>query len=149
MAVTSLREKIAVDIVSALENNTIDSTRSLQIKKVTREPVIIEDLAATAMPLVFVESANETREPMAMGGQRMGTIEFVLHLYVKGSTRDSDRNVLLEIIESALTVDTKRNGNALDTQVTDVELITNGESAPYASLAVTVECSYCYFRGSP
>ncbi len=147
MALISRREKIAANIVSTLETTTADDTRPLTIRKVVREPVVVEDLAVTAMPLVFVESADEERDTNAMGGSQISTIEFILHLYIKGNTRDTDRNVLLEIVDTALTTDTTRGGNALDTNITDISLISSGESAPYASLAVTVECMYCYTRG--
>lgn len=152
MALTkSIREKIAGDIVDSIKVNSIDPTRSFTIKSVTREPVVIEDLAATQIPLVFVESADETREDISMGGSaitRMGTIQFILHLYVTGSTRDSNRNTLLEIIDSALEADRTRNGNALDTQIIKVALIQSGEAKPYASLEVTVECTYQHIRGA-
>jgi hypothetical protein len=141
--IDSKRELIAADIVDTLSNNTVDATKSITIKKVTREPVIIEDLAVTALPLVFVESANETREDFT-NSARLGTIEFLLHLYIKGNTRDSDRNSILDTIEQALTADITRNGQAFDTQVVDIDLINSGEAAPYASLAVTVEVRYCY-----
>lgn len=149
--ILSLREQIARNIVDTLKTTMVDDTKPLTLRKVVRQPVIIEDLAATAMPLVFVQSANEVREDISMGGSaitRQGTIEFVLHLYVKSSTRDEDRNTLLDIIDSALEEDRTRGGVALDTQVINVELIEFGESAPYASLAVTVECSYCFKKGN-
>ncbi len=152
MAVTdSTREKIAVNIVDTLKQTITDDTRPFTIKKVVREPVIINDLAATSMPLVFVQSANETREDTTMGGSaitRMGTIDFVLHIYIKSGSRDTDRNTLLEIIDTALEADRTRGSNALDTQVIDIALITTGESAPYASLAITVQCEYCFTKGT-
>lgn len=152
MAVTkSIRERIASNIVDVLKSTSVDNTRKFTIRKVVREPVVIEDLAATSMPLVFVQSANETREDQTMGGSaitRFGSIEFILHCYVQGNTRDSDRNELVEIIDTALEEDRTRGGYALDTEVTNIDLITNGESAPYASLAITVRCDYCHTRGS-
>jgi len=55
---------------------------------------------------------------------------------------------LLEILENAIMVDTTRNSNAVDTKLTNVELVETGEYGPYASLAVTVVVDYNYIRGA-
>ena len=148
---SSLREKIAENLAETLSNTKDSAESKYRLSKVVRDPVIIEDLAKTSLPLVFIESADEIREDISMGGRsvtRQGTIEFYLHLYVKGETRDTQRNGLIQTIEDAVDTDRTRGGNALDTQVTEIELIETGESAPYASIRMIVECTYCYTRGS-
>ena len=144
----SKRENIVADIVDTLVTTTKDDTTRLTIKKVTREPVIVEDLAATAMPCLYVQSATESREYGTMGGEIDGELEILMHLYVNSNTRDSDRNLLLEILENAIMVDTTRNSNAVDTKLTNVELVETGEYGPYASLAVTIVVDYNYIRGA-
>ena len=147
---SNLRELIAANIESTL-NDTKDDQQSVdRLRKVVREPVVIEDLSRTSLPLVFVESANEEREDITMGMgnvTRQGTIEFYLNLYLQGHTRDTQRNNLIALLEEALDKDRTRGGNAMDTQVTQIELLEVGESAPYASVRIIVVCEYCYKRG--
>lgn len=145
---TSKRELIVQNIVDTLDSTAKDMTTRITIKKVTREPVIVEDMAMTAIPLAFVQSANEVRDYGAMGGEFDAELEIVLHLYVMSSTRDSDRNLLLNIIESSLLEDVTRGGAAIDTRITEIDLVEFGEAAPFASLEVTVTVDYCYAGGA-
>jgi hypothetical protein len=147
----SLRELIAKNIESVLNTSKDQNLSNYRINKVVRDPVVIEDLSRTSLPLIFVESADETREDISMGGSavtRQGTIEFNLNLYLQGESRDTQRNGLIQTVEDVLELDRTRGGNALDTQVTQVELIDIGEAAPYASIRIVVECTYCYTRGA-
>ena len=142
-----MREKIAADIVSALEDSKHNPLEKNRINLVVREPVVIADLSRTAMPLIFVESANETREDIS-STSREGLIRFNLNLYLQGDARDSVRNDLIRIVEDSLAKDPQRGGFAADTSVVEIELITLGEAAPYASVRIVVECRYCYTRKS-
>jgi hypothetical protein len=143
---TSIRESIAVNIVDTLTSTRNNSVSSATIKKVTREPVVISDLAVTSMPLVFVQSANELRSDISTT-TRSGVIEFIVHVYITGNSRDSERNEILEIIDTAISADPTRGGVAMDSYITVIRQITSGEAAPYASMAITIECEYCYTKG--
>ncbi len=144
----SKREDIAQNIYTTLRDyDNYDAPA--KFKRVVRQPVRVEDLSRQSLPLVFIESSNEEREDIAMGGAsitREGTVEFVMHIWVQSDATDTTRNACIEVLEEALDADRTRGGNALDTQITLIELIETGEAGPYASIAVTVRCNYCYKR---
>lgn len=139
----SKREEIAKNIVTTLAAMT-----SPRLGRVTREPIVISELSRQALPAVFVESADETREQLTMGLGRIGTINYNLDILVTSDTRDTDRNRLVEAIEEALEVDVRRGGNALDGEVTVVEVIDPGEAVPYATMRVVYQVQYRYERGA-
>lgn len=146
----NLREQIAANIEQTLKDTKNDPFANNRLNKVVREPVVIEDLGRTSLPLVFVESSNEEREDISMGGSnitRQGSIEFNLNLYLQGHARDTQRNEIIALIETALDKDRTRGGLALDTQIIEIELLEIGESAPYASVRIVVLCEYIYKRG--
>lgn len=137
----SKREDIANDIVHALK--TID-----QIRFVTREPIIIENLSRQALPAVYVESADETREQLTNGLARIATIRYNLNILVASNTRDTDRNEIVELVEEVLETDVRRKGLALDGEVVVVEVIDPGEEVPYATMRLVYEVTYRYERGA-
>ena len=146
----SIRENIAENIYTTLRDYDYFDAPT-KFKRIVREPVIIQDLSRKSLPLVFIESANETREDISMGGgsiTREGTIEFVFYIWVQSDTPDKERNACIEVLEEALDVDRTRGGYALDTMITDIEVIETGEAGPYASMAVTAQVNYCYTRGT-
>tara|TARA_R110000772_G_scaffold263026_1_gene382537 strand:- start:42 stop:485 length:444 start_codon:yes stop_codon:yes gene_type:complete len=118
----SIRESIA--------NNLVDTLQAVitpvDIKYVTREPFDFAKLSSAQFPAILVRSAGEDREDSSIGGsitQRMATINYELICYVKGSVIDSARNNIIEAIEEGLDVDRSRGGFALDTQITQVEIM--------------------------
>lgn len=147
---TSVRELIAADLVDALVG-TVDNSFNTVFKKVTRDPVVIEELARTSMPLAFVQTSNETREDISMGGTavtRQGVISYNINLYVEGNSGDKRRNELIQSLEDALDADRTRGGNALWGQITEINNIDILESAPYSSVQIVYEVEYCYTRSS-
>lgn len=139
----SKREEIAKNIVM-----TLAGMSNPRLGRVTREPIIVAELSRQALPAVYVESADETREQLTMGSGRLGTINYNLDILVSSDSRDEDRNRLVEGIEEALEVDVRRGGNALDGEVTVVEVIDPGEAVPYATMRVVYQVRYRYERGN-
>lgn len=142
----SYRENIAANIITTLENTKNSSSNTVRLGKITREPVVIADLSRESFPCLFVESSNEIREDVS-NTMRQGTIEYILNLFVLGDFRDKQRNDLIEMIEEALTVDRKRNGNAHDTRLLEIQVIESGEAKPYASMRLIFAIDYCYTTG--
>jgi hypothetical protein len=142
----SARESIATNLVSTL--NAV--TSPVDIKYVTREPFDFTKLSSAQFPAILVRSADEEREDSSIGGsitQRMGNINYELVCYVKGAVIDSARNNIIEAIEEGLDVDRLRGGNALDTQITRVE-IDEGSIDPIGGVIITVRVLYQYTRGT-
>ena len=108
----STRENVAANIV-----NVLDSMTSPTLKKITREPFDYERLSNAQFPAVFVQSADESREDVTIGGSRESTINYRIVGFVKGASIDTLRNALIEGIENALDVDRTRGGYAKDTQL--------------------------------
>jgi hypothetical protein len=141
----SVRELIAENIVTSLRG----IISPVVIKYVTREPFDFNKLSNAQYPAILVRSADENREDSSIGGsmtQRMGTINYQLVCFVKGSLIDAARNNIIEAIEEGLDVDRYRGGNALDTQVTGIE-IDEGSIDPIGGVIMTVRVVYQYTRG--
>jgi hypothetical protein len=113
------------------------------LKRVTREPIIPEELAKSAFPAAYIETANEEIEDLT-GNLRSSTIEVNIILFVSGIGRDSQRNNITAAIESALMTDRTLDGNVRDIALTNIETVTIGEASPYASYKLVFECEYCY-----
>lgn len=148
---TSIREQIAQDIFETLEATRLDPLQPVRLKKVVREPIIIDEISQVSLPIVYLESSDEDREDISMGGSaitRQGTIQYVLVVYVVGNTRDSDRNSIIQVIDDALEVDRTRGGLAHWTEVVSIQNISAGEARPFASIRLTVEVTYTYTRGN-
>ena len=145
---TSIRENIAVDIVSTLEDYT---SSVIQLKKVMRAPVDLSDLARTVFPIAIVTTADEDREDITMGGTsitRQGVITYWVDLHVWGEEQDKELNELIELVEESLDVDRTRDNNALDTRITMVRLLEPTSAAPRTSCRVNVEVEYIFTRGA-
>jgi hypothetical protein len=139
----SKRESIAANLVT-----TIDGISAVQL--VTREPFDFTKLSNAQFPAVIVQTSEENREDVTIGGstiKRIGTIDYKLIGYVKGVTIDTDRNALIESLEEALDADRTRGGYALDTQVITVET-DEGAIAPVGGVLLTVRVSYNFTRGA-
>lgn len=138
----STRESIAANIV-----NVLDSMTSPTLKKITREPFDYERLSNAQFPAVFVQSADESREDVTIGGSRESTINYRIVGFVKGASIDTLRNALIEGIENAIDVDRTRGGYAKDTQVTAVDT-DQGAIDPIGGITMTIQVRYQYMRGS-
>jgi hypothetical protein len=142
----SVREEIAGNIVTTLQG----ITAPVAVKYATREPFDFQKLSNAQYPAILVRSADESREDASIGGsitQRMGTINYELVCFVKGSTIDSARNNIIEAIEEGLDVDRSRGNKAIDTQVINIE-IDEGSIDPIGGVIITVRVVYQYTRGT-
>jgi hypothetical protein len=142
----SVRENIANNIVTTLQA----ITSPVAVKYVTREPFAFDKLSNAQFPAILVRSAGENREDSSLGGsitQRMATIDYELVCFVKGSVIDTARNNIIEAVEEGLDVDRYRGTNALDTQITNIE-IDQGSIDPIGGVIITVRVLYQYTRGT-
>ena len=142
----SAREKIAQNMVTTLQGVNLP----VNVKYVTREPFEFDKLSNAQFPAILVRSGTENREDSSIGGsitQRMATINYDLICFVKGANIDSARNNIIEAIEEGLDVDRYRGGNALDTQVINVE-IDEGSIDPIGGVIMTIRVLYQYTRGT-
>lgn len=142
----SVREDIAGNIVTVLKS----ATTPTRIKYVTREPFDFDKLSNAQFPAILVRSANEDREDTTLGGsisQRMATIQYDLVCFVKGKNIDTARNAIVETVEEALEADRTRGGNAIDTQITSIE-VDDGSIEPVGGVIIAVQILYSYTRGT-
>lgn len=144
----SLREQITNYLVTSLQE-----IEDPLIVLATREPIDVEKLAITQFPSVLVTFAVETRETVTMGlagiGQRMGSLEFDLRGFVRGTELDRRRNDLIEAIEEQLDQDRYlglRAEGVLDSQITEIEVIPR--LAPLAEIRIRLVVRYNYVRGA-
>ncbi len=138
------REDILVEIVQRLK-----AQRSVKLGVVQRDPIVIEELAATAFPAVYIETTDEDIEDITMsmgsaGLMRKGLMEVSIVLVVGGRERDTQRNIAVEAIENTLMTDRSLDSTVEDIRLTRVETITTGESAPFASCGMIFTVEYCY-----
>ncbi len=144
----SVRENIASNIQSV-----IDGISSPDVKLCTRQPFELEELSQAQYPAVIVQTSEENREDEEIGAGaklRVGTIDFVILGFVKGSDSNIDtlRNALITAIETALETDVTRSSNALDTEVIQVET-DEGTLFPVGGIRMVVRCVYKYNAGTP
>ena len=144
----SIREDIAANI-----HSVINSISSLDIRLCTRQPFELEELSQAQYPAVLIQTSEELREDAEIGSgarTRMGTIDFVVLGFVKGSNTNIDtlRNALITAIETALETDITRDSNALDTEVVQVET-DEGTLFPVGGIRMVVRCMYQYQSGTP
>lgn len=138
----SKRESIAGNVVTTLQAVTA-------IKYVTRDPFDFAQLSNAQFPAILVQTTSETREDVTIGGgdiTREGVISYRLIGYVKGTSLDTARNNLVELVEEALDADRTRGGYALDTQVVSIET-DEGSIDPVGGVIITVSVLYNFTRG--
>jgi hypothetical protein len=144
----SVRENIAVNLLSV-----ISSISSPTIKKATRQPFILDELSEQQYPAVIVQTSEENRDDSELGSgskTRHGTIDFLILGFVKGAdiNIDTKRNELITAIETAIETDITRNGNALDSEIIQVET-DEGSLFPVGGIRMTIRCMYEYQSGTP
>lgn len=150
----STRELITQNVLE-----TIEDMANPRVNLVTREPFEIEKLAITQFPAVLVETGNELREDIAMGGLRRGTIEIQVRGFVRSDARkgsiinvDSKRNELIERLEEALnqmrdrSVDSTQQGLTVTTRVQQIQIQTR--TPPLGEFLMTVEVRYNFTKGA-
>lgn len=139
----SIRESICSNIVTTLSN-------AVGVSYVTREPFEFEQLSSAQFPACLIQTAGETRSDSTIGDasiQRQAELTIQVFGFVKGSSIDTARNSLIELIEEELDADRTRGGYALDTQVLEVET-DEGAINPYGGVVVTVSVLYTFARGN-
>ena len=144
----SKREDIANNLVS-----TISGIYSPEIKKFTRQPFELDELAQQQYPAVLVQTIEETKEDQELGSgakTRICTLEFGITGYIKGSESNIDtaRNELMTAIETELESDITRNNKALDTEILSVETDA-GSLFPYGAILMTVRVIYEHQSATP
>jgi hypothetical protein len=144
----SVRENIASNLLSV-----ISSISSPTIKKATRQPFLLDELSEQQYPAVIIQTSEENRDDSELGNgakTRHGTIDFVILGFVKGAEANIDtaRNTLITAIETAIETDITRNGNALDSEVIQVET-DEGSLFPVGGIKMTIRCMYQYQSGTP
>ena len=144
----SLREDISKYLVLALKE--IEDPR---INLVSRDPFEVDKLAIAQFPALLVTFALETRETVTMGesamGRRMGTLEYDIRGFVRGTELDALRNTLIESVEEQLERDRYlglRAQGVLDSQVTEIEVIPRLQ--PLAEVRIRLVVRYNYLRGT-
>ncbi len=138
------REDILVEIVQRLK-----AQRSVKLGVVERDPIVIEELAATAFPAVYIETTDEDIEDITMsmgsaGLMRKGLMSVDIVLVVGGRERDTQRNIAVEAIENTLMEDRSLDSTVEDIRLSRVEAVETGESAPFASCRMIFTVEYCY-----
>lgn len=121
----------------------LKSMRSVRLGKVERDPIIPEELARTAFPAAYFETADEEITEITYG-LRTSVISLHVNIYVSGQQRDTQRNTVVEAIEKTLMADRRLGGLVSDIALTNVETINLGEAAPYASYRLVFTIEYCY-----
>ena len=145
----SLREDIASNIITTLDA----VTTPIELKKITREPFKVEELADPQFPALYITTSDETREDFALGdysaGKRSGTIDFIIVGYVKGTETniDTKRNQLIEVIEETLDTDRTRGGYAKETKIIEVNA-DEGTLFPLGGVRLVVRVFYEFVRGT-
>ena len=144
----SVRENIASNI-----KTVIDAISSPDVKLCTRQPFQLEELSQQQYPAVIVQTSEENRDDSELGSgarTRIGTIDFIVLGFVKGSNTNIDtlRNALITAIETALETDITRDSNALDTEIIQVET-DEGTLFPVGGIRMTIRCMYQYQAGTP
>ena len=144
----SVRENIASNLLSV-----ISAISSPDIKKATRQPFLLDELSEQQYPAVIVQTSEENRDDSELGSgakTRHGTIDFVVLGFVKGAevNIDTKRNQLITAIETELESDITRSGNALDTEVIQVET-DEGTLFPIGGIRMTIRCIYEFQAGTP
>jgi len=142
----SIREQVAKNIVDVLH-----SLEYPALALVTREPFQAQELAITQFPAVHVQVQTEERETITMGatgvGRRMGTINYTLRGYVRGTELDRRRNELIEGIEEQLDAKRFRGVDGVtDSQITLIEIVER--QPPLAEVTVTFQVKYNYLRAA-
>ena len=144
----SVRENIASNLLTVISNIS-----SPDIIKATRQPFLLDELSDKQYPAVIVQTSEENRDDSELGSgakTRHGTIDFLILGFVKGAESNIDtlRNALITAIETAIETDITRSGNALDSEVVQVET-DEGSLFPVGGIRMTIRCMYEYQSGTP
>ena len=135
----SKRENILGEVAKRLK-----AQRTVKLGRVERDPIDPNELPKTAFPAVYIETADEDIDAIAVDKLRKSTMDISVVLIVGGKQRDKQKNIAVDAIEDTLMEDTTLDGNAKHIGLTRVQTVTVGESAPFATcrMIFTVEFFY-------
>lgn len=140
----SIRENITNNIINTLKN--ADKPR---FGLVSRDMVVLDKLSRQQFPALYIETSDEERANITMAGPFSGLRDATLRVrvigWVSGAELDKQRNELISNVENTLNIDITRDGNALNTQLTEItaDFIENN----YAKVEMIIEVYYKYERG--
>lgn len=123
--------------------DVVKAQRTVKFNKVARDPIVPEELPRTGFPAVYIESTNEERFNLT-STIREANLDIEIMIYVQGRNRDTQRNVAIDAIEESIHTDEVLNTVAKNIELTNIEIVEVGETAPYASVKVTFGVNYCY-----
>ena len=135
----SKRENILGEVAKRLK-----AQRTVKLGRVERDPIDPNELPKTAFPAVYVETADEDIDAIAVDKLRKSTMDISVVLIVGGKERDKQKNIAVDAIEDTLMEDVTLDGNVNYIGLTRVQTVTVGESAPFATcrMIFTVEFFY-------
>lgn len=133
------REDIVAEIYARLQKQ-----KSVKLGKISRDPIVPEELPKTGFPAAYIETTDEDILDTAFGGLREAAMLCNVVLFVSGANRDKQRNVAVSAIERTLMADRTLDGKCRDIALTRIETISIGEAAPYASFRLVFTVQYCY-----
>jgi len=143
----SQRELIAQNIVSVLKNQT-----EFKFGRVTREPMTeLTNMAKTAFPCVVIEGVSEQRQDITQGGAgilRQSEAEYSIYVYAMagGKNQDTERNAVIEAVETLLDRDRTRGAHAIDTELINIDVQELAQQ-PYVTIRLVIRVTYHYLRG--
>jgi hypothetical protein len=135
----SKREEIVARVTEVLK-----AQRNVKLGQVSRDPIILEELARTSFPAVVIESTNEERVRAAFSGLRECAMEVSVLMYVNGKERDRQRNTVAEAVEQTIESDEQLNTLTRDIFLQRIEAVELGEASPYGSMRLVFQVDYCY-----
>lgn len=122
----------------------LKAQKSVKFGRVSRDPIIPEELAKISFPAAYITTTNEEITDITFSKVRQGVMDCEITLFVGGANRDTQRNVAVEAVEKTLMADRTLDGTAEDCMLTSVETITAGEGKPYASYRIVFAIQHCY-----
>jgi hypothetical protein len=135
----SKREEIVARVTEVLK-----AQRNVKLGQVSRDPIVLEELARTSFPAVVIESTNEERVRAAFSGLRECAMEVSVLMYVNGKERDRQRNTVAEAVEQTIESDEQLNTLTRDIFLQRIEAVELGEASPYGSMRLVFQVDYCY-----
>lgn len=150
----TIREKIFANLVTALSGISVAGGYENDIASVERWNMNGNNKAG--VPAIIVNSGPEKNDDGKAYDLTHCLLTVFIELWVRQNETESaatptDKllNSLLGDIKKALAQDVTRGGNAVDTEVTDVETFETIEGQQHAGLVVTVEIEYRHKQQNP
>ena len=150
----TVREKIFANLVTTLSGISVAGGYDNNIALVERWNMNGNNKAN--VPAIIINSGPEKNDDDKAYNLTHCLLAVFLELWVRQNETESaatptDKilNSLLGDIKKALAVDVTRGGNAVDTEVTDIETFETIEGQQHAGLIITVEIEYRHKQTDP